>query len=60
MPMIIGRRELIAALGGAAVWPLSHTWAGESTRLGILSAGNEHAIIPPVQLFRGSAGVGMG
>jgi len=23
MPVIIGRRELIAALGGAAAWPLA-------------------------------------
>jgi putative tryptophan/tyrosine transport system substrate-binding protein len=39
MPVIIGRRELIAALGGAAVWPLSaRAQQGERMRrIGILS-----------------------
>jgi putative tryptophan/tyrosine transport system substrate-binding protein len=48
MPPIIGRRELIAALGGAAVWPLSvRAQVGERNyTIGILSAGNAHAVIP--------------
>ena len=39
MPVIIGRRELIAALGGAAVWPLAAlAQQGEGMRLiGVLS-----------------------
>jgi putative tryptophan/tyrosine transport system substrate-binding protein len=48
MPVIIGRRELIAALGGAAVWPLSaHAQTGgRKYTIGIFSAGNELAVIP--------------
>jgi len=46
--MIIGRRELIAALGGAAVWPLSARAqeGGRKYTIGIFSAGSEHAEIP--------------
>ncbi len=48
MPVIIGRRELIAALGGAAVWPLSARAqeGGRKYTIGIFSAGSEHAEIP--------------
>jgi hypothetical protein len=48
MPVIIGRRELIAALGGAAVWPLTaHAQQGEKKyTIGIMSTGSEHAEIP--------------
>jgi putative tryptophan/tyrosine transport system substrate-binding protein len=48
MPVIIGRRELIAALGGAAVWPLSAPAqeGGRKYTIGIFSAGSEHAEIP--------------
>jgi putative tryptophan/tyrosine transport system substrate-binding protein len=48
MPAIIGRRELIAALGGAAVWPLPAR-AQVSERkytIGVLTAGSEHAVVP--------------
>jgi putative tryptophan/tyrosine transport system substrate-binding protein len=48
MPVIIGRRELIAALGGAAVWPLSARAQvdGRKYTIGIFSAGNEFAVAP--------------
>jgi putative tryptophan/tyrosine transport system substrate-binding protein len=48
MPVIIRRRELIAALGGAAVWPLSVSAqeGGRKYMIGILSAGNERALNP--------------
>jgi putative ABC transport system substrate-binding protein len=48
MPAIIGRRELIAALGGAAVWPVPAR-AQVSERkytIGVLTAGSEHAVVP--------------
>src|SRR5205085_4701740 len=48
MPVIIGRRELIAALGGAVVWPSSARAqvGGRKYTIGILSAGNELSVIP--------------
>jgi len=43
MPVNIGRRELIAALGSAAAWPLTtHAQGPERVRrIGVLHAGNE-------------------
>jgi putative tryptophan/tyrosine transport system substrate-binding protein len=48
MPVIIGRRELIAALGGAAIWPFSARAqeGGRKYTIGIFSAGNEQAVNP--------------
>ena len=48
MPVIIGRRELLAALGGAAVWllPARAQEGGRKYTIGIFSAGSEHAEIP--------------
>jgi putative ABC transport system substrate-binding protein len=48
MPVIIGRRELIAAVGGAAVWPLSARAQvdGRKYTIGIFSAGNGFAVAP--------------
>jgi putative ABC transport system substrate-binding protein len=47
-PVIIGRRKLITALGGAAVWPFTaRAQVGRSKyTIGILSAGNEQAANP--------------
>jgi putative ABC transport system substrate-binding protein len=46
--VIIGRRELMAALGGAAVWPLSARAqvGGRKYTIGIFSAGNENVVSP--------------
>jgi putative tryptophan/tyrosine transport system substrate-binding protein len=43
MPVAIGRRELIAALSGAAAWPLTARVQGSERvrRIGIVHAGNE-------------------
>ena len=41
---MIGRRELIALLGGAATWPLA-AWAQQGDRvrrIGVLTAGDEN------------------
>jgi len=52
MPVIIGRRELIGALCGAAVWPLSaRAQVGERKyTIGMFSAGNENAVNPALNL----------
>jgi putative tryptophan/tyrosine transport system substrate-binding protein len=48
MPVIIGRRELTAALCGAAIWPVSARAQvdGRKYTIGIFSAGNELAVNP--------------
>ena len=47
LPVTTGRRELIAALGGAVVWPSSARAqvGGRKYTIGILSAGNELSVI---------------
>jgi len=50
MPVIIGRRELMAAFCVAAAWPLSARAqeGGKKYTIGIFSAGNENAVNPAV------------
>jgi len=54
MPVIIGRRELIAALGGVAVWPLSARaqQAGIVPRVGILWIAPQPVVMPFHESFR--------
>jgi hypothetical protein len=62
MPAVIGRRELIAAVTGAAVWPFSaRAQVGERKyTIGIFSAGSGAGHLGKLTFPEGSAGIGDG